>query len=70
MIVIRLKELAEAKNLNMSQVQRRADITMGLVRRYWRNDTTSVDLRAIDRLCALLDCEPGDLLVRSNQAPT
>lgn len=64
MIVIRLKELAEAKDLNMSQVQRRADITLGLVRRYWRNDTTSVDLRALDKLCVVLECEPGDLIKR------
>lgn len=64
MIVIRLKELAEAKGLNMSQVQRRADLTMGLIRRYWYNDTASVDLRAIDRLCEVLDCEPGDLIKR------
>lgn len=68
MITIRLRELAEAKQMNKSQVQRRTGLTLGVVRRYWNSDTTSVDLRAIDKLCDLLDCQPGDLLQRA--APT
>jgi putative transcriptional regulator len=64
MITIRLQEIAESRGLNMSQVQRRADLTMGLVRRYWRNETTSIDLRALDKLCDVLGCTPGDLLDR------
>ena len=32
---LRIKELAEAQNLNISQLQRKANITMGTARRYW-----------------------------------
>ncbi len=64
MITIRLKEIAESKGLKMSHVQQRAGLDMGIVRRYWRNETTSVDLRALDKLCAVLACTPGDLLER------
>lgn len=64
MITIRLKELAEAKDLNQSQVQRQTGLTMGLVRRYWLNKTEELKLSAIEKLCILLDCEPGDLIKR------
>ncbi len=32
---LRVRELAEARDLNISQLQRKADITMGTARRYW-----------------------------------
>lgn len=32
---LRIRELAEEQDLNISQLQRRADITMGTARRYW-----------------------------------
>lgn len=32
---LRIRELAEARKLNISQLSRRADITMGTARRYW-----------------------------------
>jgi transcriptional regulator with XRE-family HTH domain len=34
---LRIRELAESAGLNISQLQRRADITMGTARRYWYN---------------------------------
>lgn len=34
---LRIRELAEAQGLNISQLQRRADITMNTARRYWYN---------------------------------
>lgn len=65
MIIIRLQELAEAKELNKNQVARRTGLDIGMIRRYWENDTSSVDLRAIDLLCDLLECDPGDLFKRT-----
>ena len=32
---LRIRELAEAKGLSISKLQRSADITMGTARRYW-----------------------------------
>ena len=69
MIEIRLKELAEAKKMNISQVQRQSGLTMGLVRRYWYNETEEIKLAALDSLCMLLQCAPGDL-IKQPQHPT
>lgn len=64
MITIRLQELAEAKELNKNQVARQTGLDIGMIRRYWDNDTSAVSLSALDALCELLECEPGDLLKR------
>lgn len=69
MIEIKLKEIAESKGLNMSQVQRQTGLTMGLVRRYWHNQTKEIKLSSIESLCKLLNCEPGDLIKRVDTTP-
>lgn len=62
---IALRQVAESRNLNMYQVQKHTGIGMGLIRRYWNNNSQEVSRDAIDKLCALLDCEPGDLIKRT-----
>ena len=70
MIRIALKDIAEAKGFNLSQVQRQSGLTMGLVRRYWYNETEEVKLSALSKLCQLLDCTPGDLIRLDQPQPS
>ncbi len=60
---LRLHEVAEQKGLNMSQLQRQSGLTIGMIRRYWYNETTEVSLEALDKLAVLLGVAPGELLV-------
>ncbi len=69
---LRLRELAEERGLNMSQVQRRSGLTMGAVRRYWYNTQDGkidgpplalVSLDALEKLASLLHVHPGELIV-------
>lgn len=64
MVVLRLSEIAEKQGINMSQVQRRTGLTMGMVRRYWYNEVREVSLDAIGKLAELLKVEPGELLTK------
>lgn len=50
---LRINEVAESVGLNMSQVQRRTGLTMTKLRRYWYNETKSVELDALFRLLKL-----------------
>jgi transcriptional regulator with XRE-family HTH domain len=64
---LRLKELAEARGLNISQLQRQSGLDMGMVRRYWYNEGTKgplheVNLIALAKLAAVLNVHPGELL--------
>ncbi len=65
---LRLRELAEDRGLNMSQVQRQSGLTMGMVRRYWYNEVREVSLDALDKLAALLGVEPGELLSEESES--
>ncbi len=69
MITIRLAAIAESQGKNMSQIQRESGLTMGMIRRYWTNDTIDVRLPAIETLCKLLGCSVGDMLTITNAQP-
>lgn len=71
--VVRLfiKEVAESRGLNMSQLQRRAQLPMSTVQRYWHNkgikqgeSLDSVRLVHLNALCEALECEPGEIVRR------
>lgn len=64
MIVMRLKEIAEQRNLNAHQISMQTGISYPTISKYWKNQATSYDRSVLDKLCALLACEPGDLLRR------
>ncbi len=73
---LRLREVAQTQGLNMSQVQRRSGLTMGVVRRYWYNTANGlaegdplvmVSLEHIDKLAEVLGVEPGNLLEEDDE---
>ncbi len=71
---LQLKELAEARGLNISQVQRQSGLDLGMVRRYWYNEGTKgllneVNLEALDKLARVLGVRPGDLIISDEAAP-
>lgn len=65
---LKLRELAEGQGMNMSQVQRRSGLTMGMVRRYWYNQTTTVALKELGKLAELLGVKPGSLLTDETES--
>lgn len=70
MVKLFVQEVARQRGLNMSQLQRRASLPMSTVQRYWHGigakgePLTSVDLRHIETLCTVLECDVSDLLRR------
>lgn len=68
MITIRLKELAEKKGLNITNLSHETGATQVTIRAMWHNKPTHRD-QLIGKICAILGCTPGELLVytRDNQ---
>jgi DNA-binding Xre family transcriptional regulator len=71
---LRLRQLAEARDYNMSSLSRDSRLTINMVRRYWYNTSngledgpplTEVSLPALDALADVLNVQPGDLIERS-----
>lgn len=57
-----LQEIAKSKGLTLSDIQRNTGLTMGMVRRYWYNNTSSVKLEALEVIADYLDIKPSDLI--------
>ena len=71
---LRLRQLAEARDFNMSSLSRDSRLTINMVRRYWYNTSNGledgpplkeVSLPALDALADVLGVQPGDLIERS-----
>jgi hypothetical protein len=70
---LRVRELAEAKGLNISSFQRQAQIPMSTARRLWYSTSDgkedgprlqSVNLSTLDQLAEFFRVDPGKLLFR------
>ena len=66
MVELRIREVAEEKGisnpLTLSQV---SGLGYATCHRIWNDPPVMIHLDTLDRLCDALDCEPGDLLVRT-----
>jgi DNA-binding Xre family transcriptional regulator len=51
-------------DMSQSELARQSGVHFVTVNRICRNLTTRVDLETLDRLSAVLGCEPGDLVGR------
>jgi hypothetical protein len=72
---LRIKEVAEARGLNISSLQREAKIPMSTARRVWYSTSDGsedgpplklVNLEVIDQLSRFFNISPGDLLERDD----
>ncbi len=61
-----IKELAESRNLNKSQLQMLSEVTLPMLDRYWHNTTRSVKLHALDRIAKALGVQVRDLFAVEN----
>jgi DNA-binding Xre family transcriptional regulator len=64
-VQIRLRELAEIKQLNIGKIARLTGISEGTLRRMWYNEAIYVELDVLGALADLLKIEPGELFESS-----
>lgn len=63
-----IREIAESQGYNLNRLQRETGLTMGMMRRYWYNDTVSVRLDALSAISKVLGVSSGDLLADTTDA--
>jgi hypothetical protein len=70
---LRVRELAEAKELNLSQLQRRVNLSMSTARRVWYSTSDGnahgpplkqVSLDVIEQIADFFKVTPGELFVK------
>ncbi len=66
MVKLLIKELAESKNINRSQLQIKAGVTLSMLNRYWNNDTDSVHLISMEKIAHALGVRVSDLFAEDD----
>lgn len=64
---LRIKELAQAKDIKQYELAEKSGVTPQLLNRYWNNNIQRVDLEELNKIAIALGVEPGDLIVSGNE---
>ena len=67
MIRCNLPDLMRQRRLRISDVARATGLNRSTITALYRQRATRLELSALDRLCAVFDCEVGELLERAAQ---
>ncbi|GER84966.1 hypothetical protein KTAU_36020 [Thermogemmatispora aurantia] len=62
MIRLRVKEIAEEKQISISQLAKLADVDYKTVRKIFRDPQVVIDLFTLDKLCWALEVTPAELI--------
>ncbi len=63
-MIVRLKELRSRQEMSQNELARRLKMSLANVQKIEYNKAKSIPLDTLDRLCEILECEVGELLVR------
>jgi putative transcriptional regulator len=65
----RLDELLEQKEKSLYWLQKETGISYSALHKLRKDRARSMDYEVLEKICAVLDCEPGDLIVRVADEP-
>ncbi len=64
MIAIRLTEILEERGQTVYWLWKQTGIRYATVWQMSKGEIVRLNLDVLDRICAVLECQPGDLLIR------
>ena len=66
MVYLRVNELLKEKNKSKYWLIKHMEGSYQAISRLINNETIAIHFDTIDKLCDLLDCNPGDLFKKTN----
>jgi DNA-binding Xre family transcriptional regulator len=69
MIRLRIKEIADAKNISITRLARSADVDYKTVQKLFRDSEADVNLHTLDKLAWSLGVTPNDLIDYTPTSP-
>ena len=66
-IVIRLDEVMERRNMSLTELSQAVDITLANLSILKTGKARAVRFSTLDAICKTLECQPGDILVFSDE---
>lgn len=62
MIRLRVREIAEARKINMSKLSRMADLNYNTIRAIWDDETKDVAVSTLEKIARALKVDVSDLI--------
>jgi DNA-binding Xre family transcriptional regulator len=62
MIRLKIREIAEAKKINMSKLSRMADVNYNTIRAIWDNEMKDVTLSTLEKIARALKVDVSELI--------
>ena len=62
-IIVRLDEKLHERRMTLTELSERVDITLANLSILKTGKAKAIRFSTLDAICAVLDCQPGDLLV-------
>jgi putative transcriptional regulator len=62
-IRLAVRELAEQRGMNIRQLSEKVGVSYDTALDFWHGRQRRVDLGVLVKLCMVLQCKPGDILV-------
>ena len=70
MIKLNLPVLFAQKGIRVADADRLTDMGRTTLYRLYNNEVTRIDFASLERLCKLLDCTPGDIIIYEDDGQT
>ena len=70
MIKLNLPVLFAQKGIRVADADRLTDMGRTTLYRLYNNEVTRIDFTSLERLCKLLDCTPGDIIIYEDDEQT
>ena len=70
MIKLNLPVLFAQKGIRVADADRLTDMGRTTLYRLYNNEVTRIDFASLERLCKLLDCTPGDIIIHEDDEQT
>ena len=62
MVRLKIREIAEAKKINMSKLSRMADVNYNTIRAIWDNEKKDVNVSTLEKIARALKVELSELI--------
>ena len=62
MVRLKIREIAEAKKINMSKLSRMADVNYNTIRAIWDNEMKDVTVSTLEKIARALKVEVSELI--------
>ena len=68
-VVVRLDELLHERRMTLTELAARIDITLANLSILKTGKARAIRFSTLEAICAVLDCQPGDLLAHDPSLP-